>query len=186
MGHLEVVREALRSGLDQLVVMPCRVSPHKLQTPALGAMEDRWAMLELAFHDVANVSLSRHELDGPVPSYTYKTLAHLQKKHPGARLMLILGLDQLHSLDRWARYGEWAAHIGFLAFNREGSPAIDLPKKYAKLDLQFIEKKVSPLSSSSIRERIRRGQGIDGLVTPAVERYIRQHHLYTPPKQPSL
>jgi nicotinate-nucleotide adenylyltransferase len=36
------------------------------------------------------------------------------------------------------------------------------------------------VSSTIIRERLRRGESLSGLVPPLVETHIRQHHLYPP------
>jgi len=36
-----------------------------------------------------------------------------------------------------------------------------------------------PISASEIRARVRRGEGADGLVPPAVANYIARHKLYS-------
>jgi len=159
-GHVEMACEGLRVGLKQVIVMPCRLSPHKNQTPlsdAIESMEHRWAMLQIAFQNIEGVTLSRFELEGPTPSYTWRTLMHLENERPGDHLVLMLGLDQLLVLDQWANYSDWSRRISYLVFNREvGSPS-DIPEKFKKLNIQFIERKISPASSTIVRQKIRGG-----------------------------
>ncbi len=180
-GHVEIVREALRSGLEQVVVMPCLISPHKqIGSPAdmHASVEHRWNMLQLAFGADENTTLSRHELEGTPPSYTFHTIAHLEKQRPKDHLTLILGLDQFIMLDQWAGYPDWTSRVRFLVFNRGEGQGQVIPEKYHYMDVTFMEKKVSPLSSTFIRTQIREGQRIDSMVPPKVNAYIQDHDLY--------
>jgi nicotinate-nucleotide adenylyltransferase len=44
--------------------------------------------------------------------------------------------------------------------------------------IQTLDMPLMPHSATDIRERLTSGQPISGLVPPAVERYIHEHHLY--------
>ena len=44
--------------------------------------------------------------------------------------------------------------------------------------IEVFELEPHPVSSTEIRERVRRGEPIDGLVVPAVAAYIAEHGLY--------
>ena len=92
-GHLVTavnVRHALDLDVVLLVVAsdPWQKS-HRELTPAA----DRLAMVEAAVGDVAGLEASDLELRRGGRSYTADTLAELGRFHPGAELVLVLGID---------------------------------------------------------------------------------------------
>jgi nicotinate-nucleotide adenylyltransferase len=44
--------------------------------------------------------------------------------------------------------------------------------------IDIFELEPHPVSSSEVRERVRRGDPIDGLVAPEVARYVAEHGVY--------
>lgn len=182
-GHVAMVRRALEWGLDEVVVVPCRQSPHKpvrdgVPLPTDGA--HRWEMLRLGFEGVAGVSFSRCELDREGPSYTRDTVAELRLTRPGGEWVLILGADQLPALHRWVGFDEWAPGMWFLIFGRPGcAPDIGSPALRG-LRAAVIRDFEIPVSATEIRERLRRGEAVEGLLPEGVEAYIRRHGLYLP------
>ncbi|HPA17962.1 MAG TPA: nicotinate (nicotinamide) nucleotide adenylyltransferase [Verrucomicrobiae bacterium] len=180
-GHVEVARRALAWGLDGVVVVPCRQSPHKpvaagAPVPADG--RHRWEMLRLAFRGEGGVSLSRCELDRQGPSYTRDTLAELRSQHPGADWVLVLGADQLPALPRWVGFCDWANGVGFLVFGRPGC-AIEIGAAELRgLPIDVIQDFEIPVSATEIRGRFGRGESVAGMLPDGVEAYILRHGLY--------
>lgn len=183
-GHAAMVRRALAWGLDGVVAVPCRQSPHKPVREGGIAPADgghRWEMLRLAFGGVAGVSLSRCELDRAGPSYTRDTLSQLRRERPGAEWVLLLGADQLPALHRWVGFADWAQGIAFLVFGRPGHGIEVGGPEFLGLRVDIIEDFVMPVSATEIRDRLRRGESVEGLLAPEVEAYIRRHGLYGAP-----
>lgn len=180
-GHVAVARRAIAHGLDRIVVVPARLSPHKL--PDSGAdqpapAEHRWRMLEIAFADAANVELSRMEIDRPGPSYTADTIGALRARAPGTGLTLLLGADQLDALPRWIRFSEWAPGITFLVFSRPGSPLRAPSTELRGLEIRTIDDLAVDASATDVRRRLAAGESVASLLDPGVEAYIRAHGLY--------
>lgn len=180
-GHVEMAQRALAWGLDGVLVVPCRRSPHKLPEgggpmPADGG--HRWAMLGLAFAGQPGVSLSRTELDRPGPSYTRDTVKELRSREPATDWFLILGGDQLPSLRRWIDFNQWAHEIGFLIFSRPGHALKADDSGLRGLRADFIRDFEMPVSATEIRARLANGEPVRGMVPAGVEAYIRQHGLY--------
>jgi nicotinate-nucleotide adenylyltransferase len=44
--------------------------------------------------------------------------------------------------------------------------------------VDIIEDFVMPVSATEIRDRLRRGESVEGMLAPEVEAYIRRHGLY--------
>lgn len=118
-GHLFVAQEALRSaGLDALLWVPARQSPHKQAGAVDGAV--RAELVELCLADaraqgdpaalVAHVW--RGELERPEPSYTIDSIEQLLAARrpfwsaPAPEVYLVMGADQLDAIERWARVNE--------------------------------------------------------------------------------
>jgi len=74
------------------------------------------------------------------------------------------------------------AGFQLLVFQRQGS--LDLPEnplmqKYAnRIHNLEMRENLDHISSTEVRQRIRAGQSIDGLVPAEVAAYIMQHNLY--------
>jgi len=181
LGHVEIARSALANGLNQLIVIPCSVSPHKqILSDADFSVETehRWNMLRAAFHSMKDVQLSRYELEGPLRSYTYQTIARYQKTNPGTILVLSLGFDQLVVLDQWTRFKKWGDQVEYMVLNRKSNSSQTIPDVVKKLSIQFLKNEIPAISSTEIRDRIKKGLSITGFVPEAVADYIAKHALY--------
>ena len=83
-AHLAIARAAAEHcGLQQVIFIPCRISPLKGRSPgASGA--DRLAMLRLATNGMAWASVSDWELSRPGPSYSWQSAEHFAESTPVA------------------------------------------------------------------------------------------------------
>ena len=160
LGHVALARAAIeRFGIDDLHVTVVADAAHKVsEAPS----DDRLEMARLAFGDLAAVELEEHR-------YTVDALEAAGYDDP----IFLIGADELVAFPTWkepervlelARLGV-AARPGY-------EPELTSPRVVA------FELEPHPVSSSEIRERLRRGEPIDGLVAPAVADYIRARGLY--------
>lgn len=198
--HVALARAALEQlDLDELRVFPTGHPWHKARV--LSDAVHRIAMAELAFGDIPCVVVDPRETLREGPTYTLDTLQELQAEQPGAELVLIMGSDQARALPGWHGWREIvSAAIVCVAERLESAPsgvaaepASPIPWPVSRFDpgtlpglpaearFEFLELPPVATSATDIRARLARHQGISGLVPPAVERYIDQHHLYVPP-----
>lgn len=161
LGHLALARTAIeRFGIDDLHVMVVADAAHKdSEAPAA----DRLAMAELAFAELgAAVELELHR-------YTVDALEAAGHDDP----VFLIGADELIAFPTWKdpeRVLE-LARLG-VAMRPGYSAATDSPR------IELFELEPHPVSSTAIRERVRRGEPLTDLVVPAVALYIDEHGLY--------
>lgn len=183
-GHLRLAREfAKRLSLDRIILMPTFVPPHKLKTQ-MAPSADRLAMCRLAAGDDPLFAVSDLEISRGGASFTADTLASLKEKQPDAEWYLITGADMFLTLGTWNRFDEIARIAVLCAAPRCGVTAErlkeyagELEKFGAHCEIQDIPE--FEVNSTELRQRIQNGQSLEGLVPPAVGRYIAEHKLYT-------
>lgn len=202
-GHLDTAlaaREAL--ALDRVVIIPSRIPPHRSTQPLASAYH-RFAMAALAVNGVDGLCVSDVELRAPGPSYTADTLMHYREGLglAASQIFFITGADAFADIETWSRYPAVLDLAHFIAVSRPGTPVGSLRKQLPALkdrmrlprrrsDLAesrshtaifLVDAPTSDVSSTEIRRRMRAAESLSGLVPDAIERHIRQHHLYQQP-----
>jgi len=205
-GHLWAASEVIkRFDLDQIFLIPAALPPHK--TPGLVAKaDDRLEMINLAIADLSGLTVSDVELNRPGPSYTIDTIRHF--KHTlaqDARIYLIMGLDAFLEIHTWKSHQDLLEQIAFIVMARPGENYTDAQQGWKILQIYlkstlsadcqfdaahacytFEEKqpvyicdiKALDISSTKIREKVKKKQTIKNFVTPEVADYIRLKGLY--------
>lgn len=183
-GHVAAARAFMEQmKLDILYVIPAGIPPHK----AIAADDDpnhRLRMCELAFAGVDGVIVSDCELRRKGKSYTVDTLREFAS--PEHRLFLLCGTDMMLSLDTWYQAEEIFRLCYPTYIRREEDPIItqrivakmgEYQQKYGKIVRRIVMPPIV-LSSTQVREAVRQGSPIHGMVAPAVAAYIRERGLY--------
>ena len=165
-GHL-IAASALADALalDEVRLVVARAQPLK-QAGHGATAEDRAAMTELAVRGDARLRADRSELSREGPSYTVDTLRAFHAREPRAELVLLLGSDAAIELPRWRE--------------SEAIPALARVEVFAREGLAEGRRAVPhvDISSTAVRERVRRGCSIRYWVPDAVADYIAAHRLY--------
>lgn len=179
-GHrflISAIQKKLK--LDMVLIVPDRIPPHKEVQE--NRPEHRLAMTRLAFPEYV---VDESELGREGKSYTSDTLVALKQKYPNDQLVLICGSDMFLTLSEWHE-PETIFRLAVVATAaREKWKLFRLWLKKISYRLRFgahtVVVPLTPMeiSSSAVREAVRRGEGISNEVPPAVERYIRENHLY--------
>ena len=195
-GHLETVRAAQHAlALSRVLVVPVRVPPHRTQGPSASTFH-RFAMAALAVPDLPDASVSDVELVAEGPSYTASTLERLAVRGlRSSETFFITGADAFAEIEMWYRYPEVLDLCHFVVISRPGVPASTMPARLPQLGPRFrrtndgldgdaqpgiflVDAETPDVSSTGIRERLRAGTTIAGLVPKPVENHIRRHGLY--------
>lgn len=170
-GHVNVARVVQRAlALDEVWFMPTYIAPHKSSDETIDAAK-RLRMVELAIEGEPTFRAFDYELKKRGTSYTYDTMKQLVVDCPND-YYFIIGGDMIDTLHTWYAIDQLVELVTFVGVDRPG---------YASKTAYPIERVTVPpfdVSSSLIRARIREGQSIDGLVPPAVKRYMEEERLY--------
>jgi nicotinate-nucleotide adenylyltransferase len=185
-GHLEPVLSARPvMQWDRLIYIPANRQPFKSEQRTESGYH-RFAMAVLATETFEEVFVSTQELDRGSVSYTVETLELLRSENPDATLDWIIGDDNLVQLRGWKNIERIFELANFAVLTRSGATAASaVDKRITTPDkrgthghIVFAHNPTVPISSTDIRQRIRAGQPIGGLVDPRVSHYIEHYRLY--------
>ena len=174
-GHVLLAlftRETLE--LDEVIFIPAADPPHKNSTHAQA--DQRMDMVEIAIAGVDGFSASRIELDRPGKSYTVDTLRQLHVDCPNSAFFLIIGLDNVAQMSTWHDPLGIVNQCTVVAGKRLAKDAEVDPALVARM--RFIDTPLIELSSTHIRQRLRDGLAVRGMIPDAVERYIVEKRIY--------
>jgi nicotinate-nucleotide adenylyltransferase len=111
----------------------------------------------------AEVSRAEEEVG---TGFTVDVLRRLRAERPDDRFALVVGADVLRDAPAWREFETVKTLARLVVLGRggygSGGSAVTLPE----------------VSSSDVRERIARGESVDGLVPRAVLAYLRERRLY--------
>jgi len=185
LAHLAVAEEArVRLDLAEIIFVPAG-QPWLKENSPISVAEHRLQMVRLAIDDKPYFKLSAMEIDRAGPSYSVDTVAELQEQlGAGDELFVILGWDSLAELPLWHEPAQLIRMCRLVAVPRPGYSVPDLQKLEAKIPglsqrVLVMEKPEIDISATDIRKRAAHGLSISHLVPEPVERYIKQHRLYT-------
>ena len=110
-------------------------------------------------------------------NYSWQAVEHFSSTSArDTELCWLLGDDQWRAIDTWARPELLAARVHFIVFPR-GQTAVSTKPGFRHLVIEARH----PASATAVREAVRRGRTLEGLVPPKVAAYIHQHRLYLEP-----
>ena len=183
-GHL-MTAEAVRNEyhLDKVIFIPAANPPHKQQQQVTPAIH-RFMMTVLATCSNPYFEVSSLEMNRPGPSYTIDTIYELVHRFgEDTDFYFITGADAIQEIPTWDRIEELLGLCQFIAATRQGCvPNVDNIKEYfGDLGEKRIHRLATPeleISSTDIRDRIRKGYSIKYIVPTAVEQYIYKEGLY--------
>jgi len=183
-GHMAVADEAIsRLGLDEVLFIPAG-KPYLKADVRILPVEYRLKMVKLAIAGKPCFKLSTIEIERKGPTYTVDTIAELRRRFgAGDELFFIFGWDKLIEMSEWHQPGRLISLCRLVAVPRVGYPLPDLNSLEAAIPglsqrVIMLDKPEIDISASMIRERVRQGLSISGLVPEAVERYIKEYGLY--------
>jgi nicotinate-nucleotide adenylyltransferase len=203
LGHLrgaEAAREMFN--LEEIFFIPAALPPHKNNRPVM-PQNARWEMVRLAIEGNPAFVASDVELAREGKSYSIETILYFRNLCPGADLFFIEGLDSFLEVTTWKRYQDLFSLCHFVVLNRPGStrpqPEDLCPSEFwtsfrvskdpnqwihssSGFSIYFMDRPVTDISSSEIRERIRAGKSVRYMMQERVEAYVLQNLFYSQPQ----
>lgn len=162
------------SGLDEVWLMPSPLNPLKSGSKPAD-FNDRLLMCRIVADKCSRLVASGFEGSLALPTYTYNTLCELKKAYPQHDFKLIIGSDNWLIFDRWKDNEKIIDEFGVIVYQRPDFPVKEpLPRNVVLLT----DTPQALISSSFIRECIRKDIDLNYFLDPDVLQYILKNHLY--------
>ena len=177
-GHVAAAVAAHKQlGLDEVHVIPAGQAPLRAGAPVASAA-DRVAMCRLAFAEHPWAVVDERETRRAGTSWSVDTARELAREHPDASRVWILGADQLARLDRWKDVVELCGLVEFAVLSRDGIPTSPPASLAAVIRLTVLKAPEVQVSSTALREALRRGDSPRNGLPLGVARHIDERSLY--------
>lgn len=182
MGHMALLRAAIDTvHPDSVLVMPTGTPPHKGGHHADARV--RLAMCRCFLPLFGQMVISDEEIVRGGKSYTVDTVRRLLERMPHTHIYLPVGSDMLLTFRKWREYRELLRSVTLVVHSRQGTDLDALAQFADGLraeggDIIMAPGEVLVLSSTEIREKIRRGEDVSDLVPAAALEIAGQYGLY--------
>jgi len=163
------------------MLMPARIPPHKAVDDEPGA-EHRLELCRRAVDGDTRFAVSDLEMRRDGPSFTVDTLEALHTATPENELVLIVGGDIAAGFGAWREPTRVLSLARLAVATRPGTPRERVERALGEVEggqeCSFFAMPEIGISSTMLRERIRRGEPTRYLMPDEVRRYADAHALY--------
>ncbi|MGN0326913.1 MAG: nicotinate-nucleotide adenylyltransferase [Lachnospiraceae bacterium] len=193
-GHIGLALLAKKSyGLDHVLFLP---SGNSYMKENVLDPELRYQMVCLAIAGIDGFEASDLEIQRSGPTYSYETIEEFRQLYPHATLYFLMGEDSLRQIESWKEPARLMGQCSLIVAARpdrditakEPEKNKSLPEKSLRQYSEELERKYHtqiycmeydmPVSSSGIRELVKEGMEITGLVPEPVQQFILKEQLY--------
>lgn len=186
-GHLIIANYmADYTDLDEVWLV---VSPQNPLKKKKSLLQDyhRLELVRVGIEDNDKLRVTDIEFGLPKPSYTAHTLIHLEEKFPQHQFALIMGEDNLRTLEKWKNYDTIIEKHKLFVYPRPLThEEIEEIKEMGDPVSSFVNHKnvvmcdapVMKLSASFIRKAVKEGRDVRYLLTEPVFKYIDEMNFY--------
>lgn len=177
LGHLilaELACEQLE--LDSIIFIP--TGTHPLKNDSLySSSAHRLQMTKLAIEANSKFVLSDREVATSEISYTVDTLEAIATENPNSQLFLLLGMDNIAIFDQWHRTDRILELSTIAVYHRPSDSPVNIPEKLSS-KITRLKTPLIDISSTVIRERVKKHLSIQYFTPDTVREYILEHQLY--------
>ena len=171
-GHIALAKSLCQqAGLDEVWLMVSPMNPFKKEATDLLTDKLRLEMAEQAIADEPKLKACDYEFHMPKPSYTWHTLQALSQDFPHVSFTLLIGGDNWASFDNWFHHEDILSHYPIVAYPRKGCDIGKVPS-----GVNIVETPLLNISSTEIRQRIKEGKSIHGMVPDCRESLAMQYY----------
>lgn len=176
-GHLIIANHmAEYSDLEKIWLVITPHNPFKKKSSLLDN-HHRYQLVQLAIENYPKIEASTIEFNLPQPNYTTNTLVHLREKYPQHEFCLIMGEDNLKSLEKWKNYESILENHEIYVYPRISSGEVE-DQFNENPAINRIDAPVIELSSTAIRKAIQKGKNCKPLLPAEVWNYIDEMNFY--------
>lgn len=181
-AHIRVCEYALKNfDFDKILLIPAYKPPHK----NVGLSSHRLNMTRLAAENMENIEVSDIEYKREEKSYTYDTILELYSRYNvQGKINFLIGTDAFKNIESWYKSDELKKLVHFIVFIRENQADYEKDLKYFEklrqkgYSYEIMKLPYMNISSTEIRNNVKKGLSIANLVPESVEKYIKENGLY--------
>ena len=155
--------------LDKLFIVPTYISPFKWKEGENDS-SFRIDVLQKVFRGLEKIEVSDYEVRKKDISFSIDTVNHFSKKFKG-NLFLIIGEDNLYSFNKWRNSDDILKIVKVAVFPRKVENRNEM-----KIPHKIINSPRIDISSSFIRQRVKEGKTIKGMVPQTIYKEIVDHY----------
>lgn len=185
LGHVLVIDQVLKyTDIDEIWLAPCY--RHTFEKH-LAPVEHRVAMTKMLVSagQGRSIKYCGEEIDNQLSGETIELMELLEKKYPQHQFSFLIGSDNLAGLKKWGQWQKLISNFQFLIFPRSGfstnlvDSGLNNPRyRFQTINFRLLTK--TDISSTFIRDQIKKGFTIKHLVPEKIEEYIVKKKLYRP------
>ena len=183
-GHIKALITFIEAfDLNKAMVIPTAIPPHKYYSGDTDEVT-RLEMTSLAVEGIERAVVSDFEIKNGGKSYTVETLRHFSKLYPDYTMFLFTGSDMFLTLQSWHKAEEIMSLAEIAAFSRTGEDYDKLTAQKDFLRMKYgavchiLEFEPYCISSTMLRDIIKKGGDITAYVPKRVKDYIEINNLY--------
>jgi len=181
LGHLLIADQILKfTECDEVWLTPCY---HHTFAKNLAPVKDRVAMVKLLDRTNSKIKYCGEEIENKLSGDSIDLLNILKKKYPHHKFFFIIGSDNLSGFKRWGHWEKLIRENNFLIFPRPGfsTNLVDYDLDDPSFRFKTINNSLivtTNISSTIIRERIKKNLSVKHFLPEKVEQYILINKLY--------
>lgn len=178
LGHLILADTVLKElNYDKVIFIPSKIPPHKNISGEV-SNEARLNMLKLSIEDDKRFLFDDYELKSEGISYSIKTLNYIYKNYSiDGKIALIIGADLIKNFHKWKEPKKLSNLADIVAVNREDNENL-FKENIEKYNIKIIIAPRIDISSTLIRERIKKNKAFKYFLKDKVYNYIISNKLY--------
>lgn len=171
-GHIALAKSLCeKAGLDEVWFMVSPMNPFKKTATDLLDDHLRLEMVEKALEKEPQLKACDYEFCLPKPSYTWHTLQAISQEFTDIEFTLLIGGDNWAAFDKWYHHEDILAHYPIVVYPRQGSSVDEVPE-----GVTIVETPLLNISSTEIRQRIKEGKSIKGMVPESIEELVIRNY----------
>ncbi len=145
-AHVAIVKEVLKKlNIEKMIVVPTYLNPFK--SSFYLNPKTRFNLLKKVFNEFEKVQVCDYEINQEKASYSIDTVNYLKSIYNPSKIYLIIGEDNLKTLDKWHEIDKLKELVEFVVASRKGFES-KKAKEFKNLDINI------DISSSLLRDKI--------------------------------
>ena len=185
-GHIAIAEAAANEfGIENIVLLPNKTTYYKEHSDKFASDYDRVRMLEIVAKAYPFLSVNDMEIKRGGVTRTIDTVDELLREDSDRKIYLLIGTDSFDWIDKWVDAERLLDNVSLIVAMRKGMDEEEFDKKssilkaaHPGLEIYKLGTQKIDISSSEIRNKVKKGEVIEGLLPMDIIEYIVYRGLY--------